>query len=121
MGTLIEDSTRPLSKPIHFRHKTTSPSGHFAPDYAATVCEHDTELVLLHKLSITQLEDCRGAMLRRRSPRCPQGPCECRSLGYKPTHQRRLVLYNGTVVATKSGGCRARRRYGAQGQSGESG
>ena len=113
VGTLIEDSTRPLSKPIQFRHKTASPSGHFALDYAATVCEHDTEYVLLHKLSVAQLEECNGATMKRRSPRCPQGPCACRSLGYRPTHQRRLVLYNGTVVATKSGAWKARRRYGS--------
>lgn len=98
VGTLLESAARPRSRSVEFRHKTSSPSGRFAADYALAVCEYDTAFVLLHKLNVAQLKACKGAIQRRRSARCPQGPCACRSLGHRPTHQRRLVLYNGTVV-----------------------
>ena len=79
IGTLVEDEAMRVSRPSGFRAKNRD-------DYAVTVCEGDTEFVLLHKLSEDELSRCFVATQRRRSERCPRGPCECRSLGY--TFQR---------------------------------
>lgn len=84
VGTLIEAEATRLSKPTSFRHKNRD-------DYAVTVCEEDTEFVLLHKLDEEELARCHAATQRRRSERCPRGPCACRSLGHKPRHPRKLV------------------------------
>jgi len=55
------------------------------------VCESDTEFVLVHKLSLDELAGCRKATVRRRSARCPRGPCECRSLGVTPKLKRKVL------------------------------
>ena len=56
-----------------------------------TVCERDTEFVLLHKLEVDELARCRAATQRRRSERCPRGPCVCRSLGHKPRRPKKVL------------------------------
>ena len=84
VGTLVEGVATALHRPSCFRHKNRD-------DYAVTVCERDTEFVLLHKLDENELARCHAATQRRRSARCPRGPCACRSLGHKPRRPRRLV------------------------------
>ena len=84
VGTLLEDAAELTSRPASFRHKNRG-------DYAVSVCEEDTEFVLLHKLDEDELARCRAATQRRRSARCPSGPCECRNLGHKPKHARKVV------------------------------
>jgi hypothetical protein len=84
VGTLLEGVAKPLDRPANFRHKNRD-------DYAVTVCEADTEFVLLHKLSVEDLWRCRQATQRRRSERCPRGPCTCRSLGHRFSRPRKLV------------------------------
>lgn len=76
VGTLLDGHAKPRSSPKAFRHKNKD-------DYAVSVCERDTEFVLLHKLTVEELKQCRAATLRRRSARCPHGPCTCQSLGHK--------------------------------------
>lgn len=101
VGTLVEDDAEPLSRPEHFRHKNRD-------DYAVTVCERDTEFVLLHKLDEKDLGKCRGATQRRRSERCPQGPCLCRSLGHKPRRPKEVL--RTFAEASRAAGRGGRRR-----------
>ena len=84
VGTLIESEAQRVSRPSSFRHKNRD-------DYAVSVCAEDTEFVLLHKLDETELARCHAATQRRRSERCPRGPCDCRSLGRRPRTPRRVV------------------------------
>jgi hypothetical protein len=96
LGTLLEQqATSRLSRPAAFRHKNRD-------DYAATVCAHDTEFVLLHKLTGEELSRCRAAMEHRRSRRCPKGPCRCRSLGHTFKRPRKLIksFEQATQLAT---------------------
>ena len=51
VGALVEGVAAPLSRPASFRHKNRD-------DYAVTVCEEDTEFVLLHKLDESELARC---------------------------------------------------------------
>ena len=84
VGTLVEGEASPVSRPEQFRYKNRD-------DYAVTVCERDTEFVLLHKLEVDELARCRAATQRRRSERCPRGPCVCRSLGHKPRRPKKVL------------------------------
>jgi len=84
IGAVLDGSATPLNRPANFRHKNRD-------DYAVTVCEEDTEFVLLHKLDETELARCHAATQRRRSERCPRGPCACRSLGHTPRRPKRLI------------------------------
>ncbi len=49
------------------------------------------EFVLVHKLRLDEMQRCKQAMRRRRSERCPKGPCACRSLGQKLRRPKVLV------------------------------
>ena len=74
IGTLLEGDATPTNRPAAIRYKNRD-------EYAVTVCEKDTEFALVHKLSVDDLRRCKQATQRRRSPRCPKGPCVCRTLG----------------------------------------
>ena len=84
VGTLVEGHATPTNRPAAFRYKNRD-------EYAVTVCEKDTEFVLVHKLRLDEMQRCRLATRRRRSERCPKGPCACRSLGQKLRRPRVLV------------------------------
>mmetsp|Transcript_1974 Transcript_1974/g.6522 ORF Transcript_1974/g.6522 Transcript_1974/m.6522 type:complete len:246 (-) Transcript_1974:13-750(-) len=72
-------------------------------EYATSVCESDTSFVLVHKLSIAELEACHAATAHRRSSRCPKGPCQCRSLGVRQEGRRRVLAYPTPTPATAGG------------------
>ena len=82
--TLLEDSATLVNVPSAIRHKNRG-------EFAVTVCEVDTEFVLVHKLSIDELRRCRLATRQRRSERCPRGPCVCATLGQTLKRKRTLV------------------------------
>ena len=84
VGTLLEDSATLVNVPSAIRHKNRG-------EFAVTVCEVDTEFVLVHKLSIDELRRCRLATRQRRSERCPRGPCVCATLGQTLKRKRTLV------------------------------
>lgn len=84
VGTLLEGAAEPANRPSAFRYKNRDA-------YALTVCEEDTEFVLLHKLELSDLGGCRAATRKRRSERCPRGPCSCLSLGHRPKRPRKVV------------------------------
>lgn len=99
VGTLVEGSNASVTnKPTAFRYKNRD-------EYAVTVCEKDTEFALVHKLSTDELRRCRRATQRRRSKRCPNGPCVCRTLGQE-LHVPRFVV--GTFAKAEQ--MQARRR-----------
>ena len=83
VGALAQPDALHISRRTAFRHKNRD-------DYAVTVCELDTEFVLLHKLTEEDLARCHDATQRRRSERCPRGPCTCRSLGLKLRRPKKL-------------------------------
>lgn len=85
VGTLVEGSNATVAnKPTAIRYKNRD-------EYAVTVCEKDTEFALVHKLSTDEMRRCRRATQRRRSKRCPSGPCVCRTLGQE-LHRPRFVV-----------------------------
>eukprot|EP00962_Isochrysis_galbana_P051115 scaffold22446_cov121-Isochrysis_galbana.AAC.2 len=65
--------------------------------------QSDTSFVLVHKLSIAELEACHAATAHRRSSRCPKGPCQCRSLGVRQEGRRRVLAYPTPTPATAGG------------------
>ena len=84
IGTLVEAEATPTNRPAAIRYKNKD-------EYAVAVCEKDTEFSLVHKLSVDDLKRCRQATQRRRSARCPKGPCVCRTLGQKLQRPRYIV------------------------------
>jgi hypothetical protein len=84
IGTLLEGHATPTNRPAAIRYKNRD-------EYAVTVCEKDTEFALVHKLSVDDLRRCKQATQRRRSPRCPKGPCVCRTLG-QTLHRPKLFV-----------------------------
>lgn len=84
VGTLVEGEATRFNRPSSFRYRNRD-------DYAMTVCEADTEFVLLHKMAEAELTRCHAATQHRRSERCPRGPCACRSLGAPPRIKRKYV------------------------------
>ena len=84
IGTLLEGHATPTNRPAVIRYKNRD-------EYAVTVCEKDTEFALVHKLSVDELRRCKQATQRRRSPRCPKGPCVCRTLG-QTLHRPKLFV-----------------------------
>eukprot|EP00967_Tisochrysis_lutea_P086158 scaffold121285_cov31-Tisochrysis_lutea.AAC.3 len=105
IGALVgPNASVTLHKPSAIRFRNTG-------EYALSVCEHlgrvympavrdafalwrvDTTFILLHKLSVQELESCRTAIEHRRSARCPRGPCDCQSLGVKSALRKRVVRF----------------------------
>ena len=84
VGTLLEGDATPANRPAAIRYKNRD-------EYAVTVCEKDTEFALVHKLSVDELRRCKQATQRRRSARCPKGPCVCRTLG-QTLHRPKLFV-----------------------------
>ena len=84
VGTLVEGDATPANRPAAIRYKNRD-------EYAVTVCEKDTEFALVHKLRVDELRRCKQATQRRRSARCPKGPCVCRTLG-QTLHRPKLFV-----------------------------
>ena len=85
VGRLVATGVRTRrNAPKQIRYRTPA-------NRARAVCERDTEFVLLHKLTLEELEGCAATTARRRSNRCPRGPCECRSLGVQLRLRQTLV------------------------------
>ena len=84
VGALVHGNATRVNRPAAVRFK---PQG----DFTTTVCEQDTEFVILHKLSVKDMQGCSKATGVRRSKRCPRGPCRCRNLGRRP-RQKAVVV-----------------------------